>query len=365
MYYYYYYFPLLIVKFVVSVSIKYYEIEKDVFITGVYHKNKNNYILLDGYTTHKKVNIYSCKVYYDYKNISCSPKYSKRKKLDNNYFVIEIKYNKKIKPKCLILNNFEINIPHKLYNHYKYVVCTSVMYNYTAVNYLIQRMESLKYFGVSKVVIYNIHASIEIKKILRQYIREGFLDLYKYDDHIENDIWRKNYYGQVWKLNHCFHTYQENSEYIINSDLDEVIWPVNSNSYDELFKTLPKSDVYYFDARFIFTTKDYNVKLKDVDMFNISDSCTVRKGYCKKYIIASPLKYYGISVHTLRYHDWFTKETKVKMEYAYIRHTKKITKTLEKLCKNHQIIYKDNKTMKIENKVKRQKKNIFSNSVYL
>lgn len=359
----YYLIFCLFTKFVTSTLIKYYEIEKDVFITGVYYKSVKKYILLDGYTKHNDVNVNSCIVTYNNNSYSCSAKYSKYGKVDNNYFIIKVMYKKNIKPKILVLNNFEINIHHKMYNHYKYVVCTAIMYNYTAANYLIQRMESLKKFGVSKVVIYFMHGSTEVKKVLKYYIREGFLDFYRYDKHIEDDIWKSSYYGQVWKLNHCFHTYQENSEYIINSDLDEILWPVNTENYDELFKILPNSDIYYFEVRFFLTTHDINIKLKDVDMFNISDTCTGKKGYCKKYIIASPFKYYGISVHRAVYYDWFTKETKVNIEDAYIRHTKENTRTLERLCKNHKIIYKDNKSLKIENKVKRKRKRIYFNGI--
>lgn len=254
-----------------------------------------------------------------------------------------------------------MKIPPILYTQYKYVVCTPAMYNYTKVNLFIQRMESLKYFGVSKVVTYFIDASIEVQKVFRYYIKIGLLDLYKNDKHIEYDVFKKSYYGEVWKLNHCFHRYQENAEYIFDSDLDEIIWPVSTRNYDEMFKILPESDIFYFVNR-IFLISEENDASIYTDMFNATNSCTGRKRWNRKYIIASPYKYQGLEIHTAVYHNWFVKETTVDVKYAYIRHTKMFDKYVKKNCKDYKNPDNDDKTVIIKNKVNRVK-NIVFNSI--
>lgn len=347
------------------IKIKYYEIEKDVFVTGVFHKSKENNILLQGYIVdnnrRSKVKLFGCKIMSNNQNYTCSAKYSKYRKMDQHFFDIQVKYDKKILPKYLILNEKLMKIPHKLYNQYKYVVCTPAMYNYTKANLFIQRMESLKYFGVSKVVTYFIDASIEVQKVFRYYIKIGFLDLYKNDKHIEYDVFKKSYYGEVWKLNHCFNTYQENAAYIFNSDLDEVIWPVSTKNYDEMFKLLPESDIFYFVNR-VFLISIENDATKDTDMFNATDSCTGKNRWNRKYVIASPYKYQGLEIHTAVYHNWFLTETMVDKKHAYIRHTKKYDKYVKKGCRDYKNPYNDDKSVIIRNKVSRVR-NIIFNSI--
>lgn len=342
---------------------KYYEIAYKVFVTSAFHKTKGNYILLQGNTKQKIPKLKNCKVVENDKNYTCDSSYSKYWKMDEDFFDIKITYNTKLNPKYLYLNNVLIKVSPELHGYYKYVVCSPVMYNYTSANFLIQRMESLKHFGVSKVVTYFIDASVEVQRILRYYIKTRFLVLYRFDKYVEYNVWGDSYYGEVWKLNHCFHRYQENAQYIFDSDLDEIIWPTTANNYDELFSLLPKSDIFYFVNK-VHIIPEYYRDMKDYDFFNISDTCTGKKRWNRKYVIASPLRYSNIEVHTAVYHDWFLKETTVDLKYACSRHSKFDSKWL-KDCKNHKPYKDDSNAEKIKNRVNKVKDRIFQRNVYL
>lgn len=339
----------------IFIDIKHYQIIKDSYINAAFFKESNKQILLHGYSTLSNISITKCKLVYYNQSDNCIATFNKYYGLiDRNFFDFIIETNRNIKPHFLQLNNLSIQIPDPIHNKYKYVVCSRILVNFTRANYLVQHFESLKYFGVSKVVSYYTSSTPDVLKVLKYYVKDGLLDLYKYDEEMEI-AWKRSYYGEVAKLNHCFHQYQEVSNYIMECDYDEILWPVNGNNYDDIFNSIPKYDVYFTHTRLFPTTlitiddkDDRSTPLKDLDMFKINCSCQTHNGFARKYVIASPMKVFGVEVHNIPLNINITISW-IDSEIAYLRHTRHMTKGMASLCKVFGKHTK-NKTMKIIDK---------------
>lgn len=336
-------------------DLKHYQISKKSYINGVFFKESNNQILLHGYSPESNISINKCKLIYKKKSEKCVAKFSKyTDKMDNYFFDIKIHTKRNIKPEFVELDNLTIHIPEPIHSRYKYVVCSRIMVNYTRANYLVQHFESLKYFGVSKVVSYYTSSTPDVLKVLEYYVKDGILDLYKYN--VEMEIIMKNrYWGEVAKENHCFHQYQEISSYIMICDYDEILWPVKGNTYDDIFNSIPKYDIYFTHMRLfpaspiILEDKDdVNIPLKDIDMFKINRSCQTTNGFARKYIVTNPMKVSYLEVHHVAVHSDIT-QTSIDYSIAYLRHTRHMTKRMTMLCKFNED--KKNETMKIIDKL--------------
>lgn len=319
-------------------NVKHYKILKNSYINGVYFKESNNQLLLHGFSSLSNISITKCRIIYKKKSENCIVKFNKyTDRMDYNFFEVKIETHQNIKPDFVELNNLSIQIPEPIHSKYKFVICNSILINFTRANYLVQHFESLKYFGVSKVVSYYTSSTTDVLKVLEYYVREGLLELYKYDEEIEK-AWYGRYYGEVAKENHCFHQYQEVSNYIIICDYDEILWPVKGNTYDDIFNNIPKYDVYYTDMRMFPTSPiaiddkdDIAIPLKDLDMFKINTSCQTTNGFARKYVIANPKKVSCVEVHHIAVHSDIT-ETWIDYNVAYLRHTRHMTKRMIKLC---------------------------------
>lgn len=319
------------------IDLPHYAINSYSYITGVFYKTKTSQILLHGYSPLQNISFTSCYFIYENGREKCFPIFIKSYGIDLFYYNVEIQLSQSIKPLYLILNDIKIDIPYPVEKKYKYIVCSPVLVNFNRFTYLIEHIESMKAFGVSKVVAYYVSSTPQVRKILQYYVEEGILEVNKYNKTIE-EVWKGRYYGEIWKLNHCFHKYQEVSNYIMELDFDEILWPTKVKNYDELFSILPSYDIYFLHARIFPPSNtivefkhDKDMKLNDVDMFKINMSCQTQNGYARKYVIANPLKVSCLEIHNVPCHTK-VKETTIESKYAYDRHTRHLNPEILKIC---------------------------------
>lgn len=102
--------------------------------------------------------------------------------------------------------------------------------------------------GVDRVVIYNTSCGPDLDRLLRGYIKEGFVELVPWpiDKHLipsygwlfsqsGGDV---HYFGQQTTLNECIYRSMARSRYVLLNDIDEIIMPYQHNDLLSLMNML-------------------------------------------------------------------------------------------------------------------------------
>lgn len=174
-----------------------------------------------------------------------------------NIYDINTSYNQK--PTLIIINNLSINIPPSNRNtKYDIVLCYAVMSNFNRLKMLLQSIEAVKYFGISKVIFYLHSASVNVMNILRYYQSIGLADIYKYDsdDYLRQKESNSRKYSEIYhliyfKMNHCFNEYKTKRNHMLFLDLDEILWlSEEKKNYKEMINSIDDREFYFLNAFF-------------------------------------------------------------------------------------------------------------------
>lgn len=339
----------------------YYIIQKDVYILGVFnHSHENTIILIVFNRYRREISINECILLNKKRKESCDFRIESYKNMDKNYYNIIIKDYHIINPSQLIINNVTMKIPKSTERKikYKYSICVPIMYSYTPYNYLIQWFESQKLLGINKIILFYTSSNVEVKRVLIYYIKKGLLDIYKYDEQFEN-MWGPPSYGHVWKINHCYNLYKDKSEYIFQHDLDEIVWPEKYNSYDEMFDVYKSKDVYFIHQNLFRIDDTTSDGLRDINMLNISKTCLIRDGKCRKYVISNTSRVLQLEVHNVPYPNNLNTEF-LSVEDVTLRHYRKLNKDWKSYCKSYYSHKINKKEMIIHKKYHNIKRIIFN-----
>lgn len=236
-------------------------------------------------------------------------------------------------PSKVILNNhtFPIFPYYKQHIKYQRTMCICKMVNISSVNRMIQTIESYILFGVDHFTFYKSSCSNEVEKVLQYYENKKLLDVITWDDNVDVLLFKNPTYGQTNKLYDCTYRHQYDSEYVIITDLDEIIWPMKGNTIKEMLDSYgEKYDVYYFKQRFyhqewldMFDRYVHNIS--DTDQFFYQEYCNYKGGQLQKQIY-NPRTVIYPSIHYVKKGiDGFVQKW-VSLEYAYTRHTRRIRK---------------------------------------
>lgn len=344
-----------------------YKLGENKYITSAHYKDYENAIHLLLYSNSNNINFYKCEIKYDNSNDECNAKMQYEGLM--NYYRIEFRTRPDEMPLYLYLNNLTIKFNNvKRKDTDSFIVCVSIVVKLKRPLMVIQMIEAYRKFGVSKIVMNYYSSSPDVTKVLNYYNRIGFVDIYQYNDtvderfrEIENDNYEFIYHFQMWKINQCFYEYKTPSNHIIVLDVDEILWPVKASNYKELFNSLPKMD-YYFLHQFLYEIEinilnkdDHNVILPDIDIFSIKRYCPTSNGIAHKYIIYNTSKIFKAEAHFVK-----NKET-VNQQYipnniAYVRHTRHYDDNLKRFCNSSLVKY--NKSL-FDYKLQRSSKSIY------
>ncbi|NP_001116761.1 glycosyltransferase family 92 protein isoform X1 [Danio rerio] len=136
---------------------------------------------------------------------------------------------------------------------YNFTVCISNLFgSYNNVLQFAQTMEMYKLLGVQHVVIYNTSCGADLKKLLKHYESEGFLEIvswpidkflnpspgWNFQEH-KGDL---HYYGQLVTLNECIYRHMYQSRYVLLNDIDEIIMPYKYSNLQSLMEDLQSAD---------------------------------------------------------------------------------------------------------------------------
>ena len=112
--------------------------------------------------------------------------------------------------------------------------CIGQIYSgFDDVNQLVEMVEVNRILGVDLVVLYNHTSSSVLVPYIQSFKRDAVLDFHNWYHPLTQKISGPHYFGNFILRNDCLYRYMYRSDYIIMTDLDEVVVP------DERYGTLP------------------------------------------------------------------------------------------------------------------------------
>ena len=111
--------------------------------------------------------------------------------------------------------------------------CVGQIYNgFDDINQLVEMVEVNHILGVNLVVLYNHTSSAVLDPYIHSFQQEAMLDFYNWYHPLTQRV-GDGFFGNFILKNDCLYRYMYRSDYIIMTDLDEVVVP------DERYGTLP------------------------------------------------------------------------------------------------------------------------------
>lgn len=207
-----------------------------------------------------------------------------------------------------------------------FTVCLSTMFGgYNNVLQFVQAMEMYRLLGAQRVVVYKTNCSRDMEEVLHYYKDEvGLVEVFPWpiDTHIKvSSSWLAtkspgdlHYYGQIPALNDCLYRNMYQTKYLLLHDPDEIILPVDNNTWGELLSTLEIK--YGNKANFYFENNVFPIeKTDESSRFNLSEWATIpginfllhvlrepilKSHYKTGKLIINPRTVFEISVHGVK-----------------------------------------------------------------
>lgn len=337
--------------------LRFIEITKDYYVTSAFYDHRVHSIrILYGSVVNfntKLTIIVDRRKKVSYKNVI----YDKCISYDNDF---DLKYGNTIIeyqsiPKSITINNINVPVIHNnVKNKYFLSVCITTMYNFNAKLMLTQMLEIYLSLGVNHFTIYYSSSSKEVHKVLKRYISKNIIKLIYWER--DNNTFRMRNWGQYIKTNDCLYRYLNISDYVINTDLDEVILPLKYYNLPHFINNITKQNqnttVILFSSKMFIKNETIDTvekrgradylkvhKVSDVNLFTVKNSCYCYKAYRKYIVHVNDM----IALDTHYVWEGNTNVYNVPYSYGYSRHTRRVTSYVKNaLCKN--IEYDDNLT---------------------
>lgn len=323
-------------------------IYKNIHLTSFYYDERFASFRFMGYSENGLHPKLSCSFYPSYS--SCSVKYKTEHDLGKEFFFLLIPYPSDLSiPKFIIINQANISlrsVANTTNSNSKEntVLCITTMINYKSYNYFLQYIETYKFLGVNKFIIYKHNCSNEIQKIIDYYTKQNVIEVIEWYN--STDIIHKGLihytHGQHWKYNDCFYRYRNRANNILFTDLDEIVWPYKDNTINDLLINYDgfKSDVYFFQPELhiieIFEEFDwYNHNISDFDMYsdNLDKAvCLVKPYTLDKYIVTNPEMIYSVFIHYPFDKNKMIKESYIPNDIGVLRHMRRAPTSMLQKC---------------------------------
>ena len=165
---------------------------------------------------------------------------------------------------------------------------------YSDVSHLVETTEINTMFGVDLMVFYNFSMSEKLHPHIRQYEKEDKLHLHNCYSPIAEHAW---YFAQRVLINDCIYRYMYQSDYVMVTDVDEIIVPRgNYSTLLQVLDDLPSSQVAEYNVRQVCFPDNYtnHGELRDpaIKKYNIRTLLHINRtsqsaphGWRSKYIV--------------------------------------------------------------------------------
>ena len=167
-----------------------------------------------------------------------------------------------------VTNNYKGDKKHK----YKFTVCGSILHkNYDNYQQLIHSIEVNMLFGADHFVFYDHSTGAKAKDVLKKYQQEGIVDVIPWQ--IPKGF-LMHYYGQAAQVVDCQYSIMHKSQYIVVSDVDEVIVPKGvTNWNDAMLNLTPEnSSTKPRICAAIYRNTFFSTKLKQPKLLNDTEN---------------------------------------------------------------------------------------------
>lgn len=338
------------------------EVYNKVFVVNIYYDERIKSLRLIIINDRNFFPNVTCQLQYSDQIDICNYSY-KPYKINNKphgHLLIPIHEDKY--PNKIVINNAIISVPksHNTGNKYKLSVCICKTVNYSAVNRVIQTIETYRYFGVDHFTIYKTNVSKEVEKVFDYYKRIGIIEIVTWNITFEYNDVKKNDYGQIYKNNDCLYRNMYKSESLIIADWDEIITPVKENNiFDMINRNYDKKYNRYVFKSFLFHTEMYekadqfDANIPDSNIYSYRQYCIFKNGHVVKNLYTYLPALYEIETHFVGDASSELKSINVKIEDGFIRHTRRAYSVNISSCDSNWMIYpQDKREEKIQEKVK-------------
>lgn len=201
-----------------------------------------------------------------------------------------------------------------------------------------------KLLGVEHITIYVSYYDFQYKKCYRWLMKQNWIDIIHFSLP-RVDIF---YYGQDAKLDHCINHYRYISTYVIITDVDETIVPVENKYIIDIINKYGKNNYAFSFKSVIFLV---NSTQSNIFLAN-RKGCIIHKWY--KKLIIRPEKIISVGAHFPRKWQEKGKIISININDAYVRHAR----TKNYRYKNCSFIYQSNYLFNFINIIERKIENL-------
>ena len=217
----------------------------------------------------------------------------------------------------------------------RFAICVSPLFgNYDASNELIQWIELNRILGAEYFVFYNHSIGKNVNTVLRFYEKKGLAQIVQWglSKFRLGPTPELVYIGQHFAMNDCLMKVKNISEFVVNTDVDEVIVPHEKNvkNWNDIIQKLPKKSGYYFRSCFFrmnfnntnrqFSRKEKAEELNIVALLKLTrESSIFPPGNRAKYFVKTDAAE-ALLVHSVFEFVPGNRADQISPEVAFIHH---------------------------------------------
>lgn len=255
-----------------------------------------------------------CNYDIKYKHINIYGYYFDKKSIKYNYKRICV-YNDDLN-KVINTSYIKIRFRRIISTKIKTSLCIVTIYKNINIENLLRTCLLYRRLGVEHITLYISYYNMTYKKYYKWLKSRYWIEIINFT--LPNISLL--YYGQDSKMNHCINHYRYISDYVIVTDIDEVIVPQNKRKLLDIIREYGKENYV-----FIFESVQYLVKDTFSNIFVANEKgCIFNKGYEK--MIIRPEKIISIGAHFPKVWQEKRNMTYVKLKDAYVRHARQMLK---------------------------------------
>ncbi len=150
-----------------------------------------------------------------------------------------------------------VEVPERPNIKDNFSVCVSVSYWKQDIFRIVEWMEILKLFGVSKVTIYNNSLEAEPSRIFQYYDDLGFIDFRQSHSFVDDPGELTQHMHMSPVINDCMYRNMHRYRKIVVTDLDELIVPRTTNNYADMLSEIDKVQASAHPAKHYVFQNDY------------------------------------------------------------------------------------------------------------
>ena len=161
---------------------------------------------------------------------------------------------------------------------YHITACLGQIYHgYDNVNQLVEMLEVNHILGVDLMVLYNHTSSQSVYPYIQSFQQDGLLDFYNWYHPLTERVVGTHFFGNFILRNDCLYRYMYRSDYIIMTDIDEVIVPIENNrTLPALMSYISRSKGAEYNFRHVCIPDEWPSDPSVKSLYNVANKYHIR-----------------------------------------------------------------------------------------